>query len=78
MNKSISLNQENLSQIAETVSCPTYDRSKISAGIVHVGIGGFHRAHQAYYTDELLEKEGIIFKMDQSSESKSDKATESQ
>lgn len=58
MDKYIQLNQKNLSQIAETVSCPTYDRSKVSAGIVHVGIGGFHRAHQAYYTDELLEKGG--------------------
>lgn len=58
MDKYIQLNQKNLSQIAQTVSCPTYDRSKVSAGIVHVGIGGFHRAHQAYYTDELLEKDG--------------------
>ncbi|MDO5968771.1 mannitol dehydrogenase family protein [Flavivirga aquimarina] len=58
MDKPIPLNQENLSQIAEVVSCPTYDRSKVNAGIVHVGIGGFHRAHQAYYTNELLEKGG--------------------
>lgn len=56
MEQSIPLNQENLSHFAEVVSCPTYDRSKISTGIVHVGVGGFHRAHQAYYTDELLEK----------------------
>ncbi len=59
MDKYIQLNQKNLSQIAATVSCPTYDRSKVSAGIVHIGIGGFHRAHQAYYADELLEKGGL-------------------
>lgn len=35
---------------------PTYDRSGISIGIVHFGVGGFHRAHQAMYVDRLLEK----------------------
>ncbi|OBG86314.1 mannitol dehydrogenase [Mycobacterium sp. E136] len=35
---------------------PTYDRSGISVGIVHFGVGGFHRAHQAMYVDRLLEK----------------------
>lgn len=33
---------------------PAYDRDNLTAGIVHVGIGGFHRSHQAYYTDELI------------------------
>ncbi len=33
---------------------PTYDRSKINVGIVHFGVGGFHRAHQAMYVDRLL------------------------
>jgi len=56
MQKPILLNKENLGEITEQVSGPTYDRSKIKTGIVHVGIGGFHRAHQAYYTDELLER----------------------
>lgn len=35
---------------------PSYDRSEISVGIVHFGVGGFHRAHQAMYVDRLLEK----------------------
>lgn len=35
---------------------PTYERSQISVGIVHFGVGGFHRAHQAMYVDRLLEK----------------------
>ena len=35
---------------------PTYDRGEISVGIVHFGVGGFHRAHQAMYVDRLLER----------------------
>ncbi|MDA8745116.1 mannitol dehydrogenase family protein [Rubripirellula amarantea] len=34
---------------------PHYDRSCVTTGIVHVGIGGFHRSHEAFYTDLLLE-----------------------
>ena len=33
---------------------PAYDRSKIRTGIVHFGVGGFHRAHQAMYVDRLM------------------------
>ena len=33
---------------------PTYDRSKLTAGIVHIGVGNFHRAHQAVYLDDLF------------------------
>jgi mannitol 2-dehydrogenase len=36
------------------VSVPGYDRSQVRAGIVHLGVGGFHRAHQAMYVDRLL------------------------
>lgn len=35
---------------------PSYDRSKLRAGIFHFGVGGFHRAHQAVIIDNLLEK----------------------
>lgn len=37
-------------------SYPTYDRSAVSVGIVHFGVGGFHRAHQAAYVDALLNR----------------------
>jgi mannitol 2-dehydrogenase len=37
-----------------TVAVPTYDRSALRTGIVHVGVGGFDRAHQAVYLDELM------------------------
>lgn len=32
-----------------------YDRNLVKAGIVHIGVGNFHRAHEAYYTNKLLE-----------------------
>ncbi|MCW2665676.1 MAG: mannitol dehydrogenase-like protein [Frankiales bacterium] len=33
---------------------PSYDRSAVTTGIVHLGVGGFHRAHEALYVDRLL------------------------
>jgi mannitol 2-dehydrogenase len=33
-----------------------YDRGSLKAGIVHLGVGGFHRAHQAHYVDAMLRK----------------------
>jgi mannitol 2-dehydrogenase len=38
------------------IAKPAYDRDEIRVGIVHFGVGGFHRAHQAMYVDELLAK----------------------
>lgn len=38
------------------MAVPGYDRSAISIGIVHVGVGNFHRSHEAYYTEQLLQK----------------------
>lgn len=46
------LNNASLPEI--TISKPSYDRSEITVGIVHFGVGGFHRAHQAMYLDRLL------------------------
>ena len=36
------------------VARPAYDRRTVSPGIVHLGLGAFHRAHQAVYTDDRL------------------------
>jgi mannitol 2-dehydrogenase len=33
---------------------PHYDRSRLAPGIVHIGVGGFHRSHEAMYVDRLL------------------------
>src|SRR3954451_22352656 len=38
-----------------SVTVPSYDRSRLRTGIVHFGVGGFHRAHQAMYLDRLME-----------------------
>lgn len=51
------LNQDNLTVIMEHIPGPTYDRKAMVSGIVHIGVGGFHRSHQAFYTHQLLEKE---------------------
>ena len=54
------LDRNNISKIGERVPCPTYDRKCLKTGIVHIGVGGFHRSHQAYYIHQLLEKHGAI------------------
>lgn len=48
------LSQATLSQLAPNVSKPQYDRSTLKTGIVHFGVGGFHRAHMAMTIDRLL------------------------
>ncbi|MGO2051918.1 mannitol dehydrogenase family protein [Glutamicibacter sp. 287] len=48
------LSNQTLAEIPPEVQVPAYDRSKVSAGIVHFGVGGFHRAHQAMYLDRLM------------------------
>ncbi|WP_165855934.1 mannitol dehydrogenase family protein [Marinobacter sp. JSM 1782161] len=48
------LSQSTLNELAAGVAVPGYDRSAVSAGIVHFGVGGFHRAHQAMYLDSLM------------------------
>ena len=37
---------------------PKYNPNAYGTGIVHLGVGSFHKAHQAYYTDKILEKSG--------------------
>lgn len=39
------------------VALPSYDRSKLTPGIVHIGLGNFHRAHMAVYLDDLFARE---------------------
>src|SRR5829696_4406080 len=54
----VPLNDRSLPSIASecAVSVPGYDRSRLTAGMVHFGVGGFHRAHQAMVVDKLLER----------------------
>ncbi len=50
----VALSTETLAALSGRVAVPSYDRSLIRAGIVHFGVGGFHRAHQAMYLDRLM------------------------
>ncbi|MBA6341536.1 mannitol dehydrogenase family protein [Colwellia sp. MB02u-10] len=54
------LKQLNLSKIAnnQKVSTPKYDRENTDIGIVHLGPGAFHRAHQAVYTENAMNLSG--------------------
>ncbi len=52
------LNQKNLSRLGGSLKVPAYNRTKLKAGIVHVGVGGFHRAHMAVVVQQLLELGG--------------------
>lgn len=47
------LKNETLAAVGAQLSIPQYDRSKLKPGILHVGVGNFHRAHQAIYLDAL-------------------------
>jgi fructuronate reductase len=40
--------------MAKNARLPAYDRRRVTPGIIHLGIGNFHRAHQAVYVDDSL------------------------
>lgn len=48
------LNGTTVTAAPPSLATPRYDRSALTAGIVHFGVGGFHRAHQAMYLDRLM------------------------
>ncbi|HVX73344.1 MAG TPA: mannitol dehydrogenase family protein, partial [Devosia sp.] len=57
------LSNATLGRVAAGVAIPAYDRGMVTPGIVHLGIGAFHRAHQAVVIDDLLAREpgwGIV------------------
>ncbi|MEM7067609.1 MAG: mannitol dehydrogenase family protein [Pseudomonadota bacterium] len=41
--------------VSAAVSVPQYDRADLTPGIVHIGLGNFHRAHQAWYLHRLMQ-----------------------
>jgi mannitol 2-dehydrogenase len=49
-----SLSLANLASVPGAVARPRYDRGRLRAGILHIGVGNFHRAHQAVYLDDLF------------------------
>lgn len=46
----------NFTPLQPTVSMPAFDRAALKPGIVHIGLGAFHRAHQAVFTQKAIEK----------------------
>ena len=52
----IDLNRANLPRLRPPVRVPAYDVAEVTPGIVHLGLGGFHRAHMARYTHALMER----------------------
>ena len=52
------LSQETLSDLPSSINVPQYDRGALTPAVVHIGVGGFHRAHQAMYFDDLA-RQGI-------------------
>ncbi len=50
----IRLNDANLRHLPADVARPRYARASVQTGIVHLGLGAFHRAHQAEFTDDCL------------------------
>lgn len=49
-----SLTEETLTRLNADVALPRYDRRDVTTGIVHIGVGNFHRSHQAMYIDTLM------------------------
>lgn len=54
------LNNQSLNQIKDisNLRLPQYNRAELQIGIVHLGLGAFHRSHQAFYTEQALNQFG--------------------
>ncbi|MEJ6389228.1 mannitol dehydrogenase family protein [Gymnodinialimonas ulvae] len=50
------LSREALAALPSEIETPTYDRAELTPGIVHIGLGNFHRAHQAWYVHRLMQQ----------------------
>ena len=49
------LSEISLSELAPSVRRPNYDWRRLQVGMAHIGVGAFHRCHQAEFTDDALE-----------------------
>ena len=52
----IRLSNDTLNDLPESIARPGYDRTSLAPGIVHIGLGNFHRAHQAWYLHRLMQR----------------------
>ena len=50
------LSLKTLADLPDDVRRPSYDRSDLSAGIVHIGLGNFHSGNQAWYLHRLMDE----------------------
>ncbi|QHV94951.1 mannitol dehydrogenase family protein [Spirosoma endbachense] len=50
----LTLIQNTLAKDSSAIHVPKYNPTELTAGIAHIGVGNFHRAHQAYYTNNYL------------------------
>ncbi len=57
VNDHMRLSETHLQNLRGSIGKPVYDRAKLTQHTVHIGVGGFHRAHQAVYLDDLLAME---------------------
>ena len=51
------LSPASLASLPRAIERPGYDRAALPVGIVHLGLGAFQRAHQAVYTEDVLERD---------------------
>ena len=49
------VSRRNLAALGTRARIPAYDAQDLRAGILHIGVGNFHRAHQAVYLDDLFD-----------------------
>lgn len=55
-NMTMNLCNATLNELPDAIERPTYDRTALTAGIVHIGLGNFHRAHQSWYLHRLMQQ----------------------
>ena len=55
-NPPVRLRRDRLADLLATVRVPADARSVLKPGIVHIGLGNFHRAHQAWYIHQLMQQ----------------------
>src|SRR5215218_9240946 len=57
------LSNTTMDHLRPSIRSPRYERRAVTTGIVQLGVGAFHRAHQAVYTDDILARDpswGIV------------------
>jgi len=56
----VAVSNSALPELAASAAVPGYDRARVTPGVVHLGVGAFHRAHQARYLDRVMEATGDL------------------